>query len=84
MSRFVRIYHHAKDDPGMRVRVDYDPDDTGAFCIADEHVLPEKVLDPDCHRVDQIGNISLDIESAQWLRDTLIDLCAHLDAEVEP
>lgn len=79
--RFVRIYHHEKDDPGMRLRVDYDPDDTGAFCVADECVLPEKTFDPDCRRVQALANVSLDDDSAVWLRDTLIELCAQIEEE---
>jgi hypothetical protein len=79
--RFVRIYHNPKDDPGSRIRVDYDPDDTGAFVVADENVLPEKTLDANCIRVQAVGNINLDLESARWLRDTMIALCGALDAE---
>lgn len=81
MTRFVRIYHHEKDDPGSRLRVDYDLDDTGAFCVSDENVLPEKTLDPNCIRVDTLANIELDRTSARWLRDAFIALCEHLDAE---
>ena len=81
MTRFVRIYHHLKDDPGSRLRVDYDPDDTGAFCVSDENVLPEKTLDPNCIRVETLANIELDHASARWLRDAFIELCKHLDTE---
>lgn len=81
MTRFVRIYHHPKDDPGSRIRVDYDPDNTGAFCISDENVLPEKTLDPDCVRVQALGSIDLDFSAARWLRDALVDLCIVLDAD---
>lgn len=81
MTRFVRIYHHEKDDPGSRIRVDYDPDNTGAFCISDENVLPEKTFDPDCIRVQALANVSLDFETARWLRDTFIALCIVLDAD---
>lgn len=81
MSRFVRIYHDPKDDPGSRLRVDYDPDDTGDFVVADENVLPEKTFEPNCFRVQALANISLDHSSARWLRDAFIDLCKHLDEE---
>ncbi len=81
MSRFVRTYHHAKDDPGSRLRIDYDPDDTGAFEVCDENVLPEKVDDQNCNRVNAIANVSLDRASARWMRDAFIDLCEHLDEE---
>lgn len=81
MTRFVRIYHDSRDDPGSRIRVDYDPDDTGAFIVADENVLPEHTQNPDARRVQAIGGIELDSGSARWLRDTLIALCNHLDAE---
>lgn len=81
MTRFIRIYHHEKDDPGSRIRVEYDPDNTGAFCVSDENVVPEKVLDPDVYRVQTLACISLDFTSARWLRDALIELCSALDAE---
>lgn len=81
MTRFVRIYHDPKDDPGSRVRVDYDPDDTGVFVLADENVLPEKTHDPDCIRVDALATINLDHTSVRWLRDQLIELCEHLEEE---
>lgn len=83
MSRLVRIYHDSKDDPGSRIRVDYDPDDTGAFEVTDENVLPEKTHDPNCIRVQALANISLDDTSARWLRDALIELCQHLDDEAK-
>lgn len=79
--RFVRIYHHEKGDPGSRLRVDYDPDDTGAFCVSDEDVWPEKVTDPNALHVKTLANVELDRAAARWLRDTLIALCEHLDAE---
>lgn len=81
MTRFVRIYHHEKDDPGSRLRVDYDPDDTGAFCVSDENVLPEKTLDPNVYRVDTLACVNLDFDSARWLRDALVALCEQLEAE---
>jgi hypothetical protein len=81
VKRFVRIYHHEKDDPGSRLRVDYDPDDTGAFVVADENVQPEKTFDPNCYRVQTLANVELDRHSARWLRDALIALCEHLDVE---
>lgn len=84
MSRFIRIYHSAKDDPGARIRVDYDPDDTGAFVIADENVLPEKTYEPNCFLVQALANINLDDALARWLRDALIELCQHLDDEASP
>lgn len=84
MTRFVRIYHHPKDDPGSRIRVEHDPDNTGAFCISDENVLPEKTLDPDVRRVQTLACVSLDYNSARWLRDALIELCKHLDAGDPP
>jgi hypothetical protein len=81
MTRFVRIYHDPKDDPGSRIRVDYDPDDTGAFIVADENVLPEETHNPDARRVQAIGNINLDNDVVRWMRDVLIELCKHLDDE---
>jgi len=81
--RFVRIIPDPdpRADAGSRIRVDYDPDDTGAFCIADENVLPEKLLDPNCYRVQTIANVELGRDTARSLRDALIDLCKHLDDE---
>lgn len=79
--RFVRIYHDTKDDPGSRIRVEYDPDDTGVFLVSDENVLPEKTFDPDARRVQALSNINLDHQAARWLRDTMIALCEQLDAE---
>lgn len=81
--RFVRIIPDPdpRADAGSRIRVDYDPDDTGAFCIADENVLPEKLHDPNCHRVQTISNIELGRATARSLRDVLIELCRHLDDE---
>jgi len=81
--RFVRIIPDPdpRADAGSRIRVDYDPDDTGAFCIADENVLPEKLLDPNCHRVQTVSNIELGRDTARSMRDALIDLCKHLDDE---
>lgn len=83
MTRFVRIIPDPdpRADAGSRIRVDYDPDDTGAFCIADENVLPEKLLDPNCYRVQTISNVELGRDTARSLRDALVDLCKHLDAE---
>lgn len=81
MTRFVCIYHDPKDDPGSRIRVDYDPDDTGAFVVADENVLPEKTHDANCIRVQAIATVNLDNSAVRWLRDTLIELCKHLDEE---
>lgn len=58
MTRFVRIIPDPdpRADPGSRIRVDYDPDDTGAF-------------------------VELGRDTARSLRDALVDLCKHLDAE---
>ncbi len=83
MTRFVRIIPDPdpRADAGSRLRVDYDPDDTGAFCIADENVLLEKLLDPNCYRVQTISNIEIDRPKARALRDALIELCKHLDEE---
>lgn len=81
MSRFVRIYHDPKDDPGSRIRVEYDPDDTGAFIVADENVQPEHTFNPDARRVQALGNINLDHSVVRWLRDTFTELCEHLEAE---
>jgi hypothetical protein len=81
VTRFVRIYHNPKDDPGSRIRVEYDPDGTGDFVLADENVLPEKTFDPNCIRVQAIANVSLDNDSVRWLRDTFDELCKHLDDE---
>lgn len=82
--RFTRIYHGPKDDPGSRIRVEHDPDDTDEFCVCDENTLPEKVLDPDARHVTSIGCVNLDRTSARWLRDTLVELCASLDADGTP
>lgn len=81
MARFTRIYHNPKDDPGARLRVDYDPDGIGNFVLADENVLPEKTHDPNCTRVQAIANVDLDHDSARWLRDAFVELCKHLDEE---
>lgn len=77
----IRIYHDVKDDEGSRLRVEYDPEDTGAFCISDENVFPEKTLDPDALHVVSLANVEMDHTLAHWLRDTLIALCEQLDAE---
>lgn len=81
MTRFVEIYHDPKDDPGSRIRLEYAPDDTGAFCICDENVFPEKTFDPDAKRVEQLACVNLDDASAAWLRDKLIALCELRDRE---
>ncbi len=81
MTRFVAIYHGPKDDPGARIRLEYDPDDTDAFCVCDENVFPEKTFDPDALNVQQLACINLDDASATWLRDKLIELCALRDRE---
>lgn len=79
--RFVRIYHHQKDDPGARLRIEYDPGDTQVFCISDENVLPEKIDDVDAHHVETLATVEIDRPAARWLRDTLVELCKQLDAE---
>ena len=80
--RFVRILKDPDPkSPGSRIRIDYDPDDTGAFGIMDENVLPEKVYDPNCIRVVQLAFISLTRDIAGLLRDALTELCDHIDAE---
>jgi len=83
MTRFVRIIPDPdpRCDPGSRIRVDYDPDDTGAFVIADENVLPEKLLDPNALNVTTLANINLGRDTARVLRDIMIELCKHLDDE---
>lgn len=83
MTRFVRIIPDPdpRADPGSRIRVDYDPDDTGAFCISDENVLPEKLRDPDCYHVRTIANIEMDRTKARAIRDAMVELCNNLDEE---
>lgn len=81
MPRFVRIYHATNDDPGARVRVDYDPDDTGAFVLADENTLPEHIYNVNANNVKTLANISLDHNLVRWLRDTLSELLVQLDEE---
>lgn len=82
MTRFVRIIPDPdpRADARSRIRIDYDPDDTGAFGISDENVLPEKLHDPNCNRV-QVANIEMDRPKARAIRDAMIALCAHLDEE---
>ncbi len=77
-TRFVRIYHGKNDDPGMRLRVEYDPDGSGDFEIVDEKVLPEKVHDPDCQRRQELAHIALDYDTVDWLADTLVLLREHI------
>jgi hypothetical protein len=83
MTRFIRIIPDPdpRADVGSRIRIDYDPDDTGAFCISDENVLPEKLLDADCYRVQTIANIEMDRPKARAIRDAMVGLCKHLDEE---
>ncbi len=83
MTRFVRVIPDPdpRADAGSRIRVDYDPDDTRAFVIADENVLPEKPLDPNARNVTTLANINLGRDTARALRDVLIELCKHLDDE---
>lgn len=81
MTRFVRIYHNERDDPGSRLRLEYDPEGTDAFCLADENVLPEKTFDENAQRVVSVACIELDRDAVRWARDALIELCKHLDAE---
>jgi hypothetical protein len=81
MPRFVRIYNQSHVDPGARLRVDYDPDDTYAFVLADETTLPEHVYNVNARNVKTIANVSLDHNTVRWLRDTLSELLVQLDEE---
>lgn len=80
MTRFVRIIPDPDEraEAGSRIRVDYDPDDTGAFCIADEVVLRENLHDPNCNNVRTFATVELGRVSARALRDALVELCQHL------
>lgn len=49
--------------------------------IAEEKVLPEKVDDPDCNRVEKSTRIWLTAAEVRWLHEVLGKVIAEVDAE---
>ncbi len=82
MIRFVRILPVGDPEvPGGRLRLDYDPDNTGAVVLADEDVPPEQLANPDARHAVSVGNIDLTGDRIAWLHDQLGELRAALAAE---
>lgn len=82
-GRFVRIWA-GPVDRGMasRLRVDFDPD-FGDAILADENVLPEKVLDPDARRVDTLASITLSLGQARFLAAALAEMVSEMETAID-
>lgn len=69
-----------KADPGWRIHVYREP--YGHLYLAEERVLPEKVADPQAHRVIESRRIILSDKDVRWLRDQFNEIVATMDAEL--
>jgi hypothetical protein len=70
-------------DRGWRIRLTRFEDDIAR--LVEEQVLPEKVERVDAHRiVAKSGDISLTTEEVRWLRDSLSELLAVMEADEAP
>lgn len=77
----VALAEKAEKDRGWRYRVSRD-DGEGRAMLFEEQVWPEKLTDPKANHIRaERGRISIRVEEARWLRDTLDDLISAMEAE---
>jgi len=67
-----------RDDPGARIRVEYDPDMSMCAILTEEVVLPERVLRADAQHVEAFGSLCLNRADIEWLAARLGELLLEM------
>jgi len=68
-----------ENTPGQRLHIYREPDEL--VILADEMVLPEKVLDPKVNRIIRSTRLFLTRADIRWARDRFNELLKIMDAE---
>lgn len=63
---FVELLAVDPRDPGVRLRLSY-IQDWGNAILAEETVLPERLLDPDAHNIHAHATLELSLREVEWL-----------------
>lgn len=78
-ERFVRLHHWDPKCPGLRLRLSRDPDEIAE--LVEETTLPERVLNPEAHRLERHTSITLTTENVRWLHEATGELLAVMERD---
>lgn len=77
--RFVRLHHWDPKCPGLRLRLEWKPGENAQ--LVEETTLPERVLNPDAHRLERHEHIWLTSENVRWLFEALSELLCEMECD---